>query len=81
MWDVMVVPCPKCGAELKYLLCYATEYATYSYDGEYDFVDAYTDEEVFKCPECRAEVARSAEEADAILGLSRKEVMPDGSEN
>jgi predicted RNA-binding Zn-ribbon protein involved in translation (DUF1610 family) len=71
---VMVMPCPKCGAEVGYLLCYTTEYNIYTYDGEYDLEDPYIEEEVFKCPECREVVATTEREAKTILGLSRREV-------
>jgi predicted RNA-binding Zn-ribbon protein involved in translation (DUF1610 family) len=69
---VMVMPCPKCGAEVGYLLCCTTEYNIYTYDGEYDLEDPYIEEEVFKCPECREVVATIESEAKAILGLPRK---------
>jgi predicted RNA-binding Zn-ribbon protein involved in translation (DUF1610 family) len=70
----MVMPCPKCGAEVGYLLCCTTEYNIYTYDGEYELEDLLLNIGVFKCPECREVVATTEREAKAILGLSRREV-------
>jgi predicted RNA-binding Zn-ribbon protein involved in translation (DUF1610 family) len=61
--------CPNCGKDVGYLICVATEYNTYVYNGEFELDDIYTDEMEFKCPNCNAVVAKHTEEADRILGL------------
>jgi uncharacterized protein with PIN domain len=62
--------CPNCNAEIKVLLATATEIVDYYYDGkEYEQDDVlYTEDMVYRCPECHTELTRDEAEARAILG-------------
>jgi uncharacterized protein with PIN domain len=61
--------CPNCNAEIKVLLATATEIVDYYYDGEeYEQDDVYTEDMVYRCPKCRAELTRDGAEARKILG-------------
>jgi predicted RNA-binding Zn-ribbon protein involved in translation (DUF1610 family) len=61
--------CPNCGKDIEYLLCIATEYNRYIYNGEFELDDNYADDMEFKCPNCGAILTKDTEEADRILGL------------
>jgi predicted RNA-binding Zn-ribbon protein involved in translation (DUF1610 family) len=70
--------CPECGEELDYLECYTTAKYYYYPDGTFEYVELADGWEeygdyYFVCPECKAELALSIEEADEILGRKKEE--------
>jgi hypothetical protein len=70
--------CPKCKKEIDHLLCRTMEYK-YTYDGDYNPLPMSEPfEMVFVCPECGSTVAASEREADAILGITKPEVVGGG---
>jgi transcription initiation factor IIE alpha subunit len=67
------MPCPNCGAKLRYVLVSAIGYSLHIYDGrEYILKELDSNHIVFMCPKCNAELPESDEEIRKILDVPRK---------
>jgi transcription initiation factor IIE alpha subunit len=67
------MPCPNCGAKLRYVLVSAIGYSLHIYDGrEYILKELDSNHTVFMCPKCNAKLPESDEEIRKILDVPRK---------
>jgi len=61
--------CPKCGKVINWLINVESGWASYRFDGNYEFEDFEADGNVnhFECPECGEVIAQTEEEATKFL--------------